>query len=121
MTFNHLYNLLTRYPSNKIVLAHWGGGIFFYNLMKKEVREAMANLWFDTSASPYLYVPDIYRVAGEIMGLDKVLFGSDYPLLRPERYFREMESAGLPPEALVKLKGMNAAAMLGLHPGGNIF
>ncbi len=119
MTFNHLYNLLTRYPSNKIVLAHWGGGLFFYNLMKKEVREAMANVWFDTAASPHLYVPDIYRVAGEIMGLDKVLFGSDYPLLSPERYFRDMESAGLPPEALIKFKGMNAAAVLGLHPDGN--
>ena len=80
----------------------------------------MANVWFDTAASPYLYVPDIYRIAGEIMGFDRILFGSDYPLLRPERYFREMESAGLPPETLVKFKGMNAAAMLGLNADDNI-
>lgn len=80
----------------------------------------MANVWFDTAASPYLYMPDIYRVAGEIMGLDRIFFGSDYPLLMPERYFREMESAGLSPEALNKFKGMNAAAMLGIHPDGNV-
>ena len=38
------------YPENKIILAHWGGGIFFYALLKKEIREALKNVWFDTAA-----------------------------------------------------------------------
>ena len=116
MTLYNLYNLIKRYPSNRIVLAHWGGGLFFYMLMKKEVREVMANVWFDTAASPYLYTPEIYRIAGEIAGFDRIFFGSDYPLLRPERYFKEMESTGLSTEAVDKFKGINAAAMLGIHP-----
>ncbi len=51
---------------------------------------------------------------GRLWDLTRSLFGSDYPLLSPERYFRDMESAGLSPEALIKFKGMNAAVMLGL-------
>ena len=111
---SEIYNLLKRYPSNKIVLAHWGGGLFFYSLMKKEVKDVLKNVWFDTAASPYLYAPQVYRVAGELLGYEKILFGSDYPLLKPERYFREMAEAGLSPEALSLVKGENAARLLGI-------
>jgi len=113
-----IYTLLKRYPLNKIVLAHWGGGLFFYRLMKKEVGDVLKNAWFDTAASPYLYAPQVYRVAGELLGFDKILFGSDYPLLKPDRYFREMAEAGLNSEALSLVKGGNAARLLGL-PGEN--
>jgi hypothetical protein len=112
MSLASLYELIKKYPSNKIVLAHWGGGIFLYMMMKKEVRETLSNVWFDTAASPYLYMPEIYRVAGEIVGFDKILFGSDYPLLRPERYFKEMASANLPGASIKKIKGENAAGLL---------
>lgn len=116
---NYLYDLVLRHPLNKIILAHWGGGLFFYNLMKRDVRKAIANVWFDTAASPYLYIPDIYRIAAEVVGSDRILFGSDYPLLRPGRYFKEMETAGLSPEILINFKGMNAAAILGIKSDYN--
>ncbi len=115
IALNHIYDLLRRHPLNKIILGHWGGGLFFYNLMKRDVREAISNVWFDTAASPYIYIPDIYRIAAEIIGSDRILFGSDYPLLRPGRYFKEMERAGLSPEILINFKGMNAAAILGIN------
>lgn len=115
MGLGALYELLKRYPENKMVLAHWGGGIFFYMMMKKEVRGTFRNVWFDTAASPYLYKPDIYRIAGEIMGFDKILFGSDYPLIRPERYFKELESANLSLASIQKIKGENAARLLRLR------
>jgi len=44
----------------------------------------LANVWFDTAASPYLYRSDIYRLAAELAGEEKVLFGTDYPLLPVE-------------------------------------
>jgi hypothetical protein len=111
---SEIYNLLKRYPANKIVLAHWGGGLFFYSLMKKEVGDVLKNVWFDTAASPYLYAPQVYRIAGELLGFEKILFGSDYPLLKPDKYFREMAEAGLNSEALSLVKGENAARLLGL-------
>lgn len=109
-----IYHLVKEHPSNRFILAHWGGGLFFYALMKKEVREVLRNTWFDTAASPYLYVPDIYRIAGKVIGFDKILFGSDYPLLKPGRYFREMESDHVSSEAMGKIKGENAVRLLGL-------
>lgn len=109
-----LYDLIRQYPAQRFILAHWGGGLFFYALMKKEVREVLRNTWFDTAASPFLYAPEVYRIAGEIVGFEKILFGSDFPLLRPGRYFREMASAGLSREAMDSIKGKNGACLLGL-------
>jgi hypothetical protein len=111
---SEFYALLREHPSTRFVLAHWGGGLFFYALMKKEIRETLRNTWFDTAASPYLYVPGIYRIAGEIVGFEKILFGSDFPLLKPGRYFSEMDSAGIPDEAMRMIKGENGARLLNL-------
>jgi predicted TIM-barrel fold metal-dependent hydrolase len=114
LTLRQIENFIKAYPNNKIILAHWGGGIFFYGLLKKEVKEAIKNVWFDTAASPYLYTSAIYRTAVSIIGDNKILFGTDYPLLRPSRYFREIESAGISPEAVEKIKGKNTEALFGL-------
>ncbi len=114
MNLRDLYAFLKKYPRNKIILAHWGGGLFFYGMMKKEVKEVLANVWFDTAASPFLYDPRIYRVAGDIVGFEKILFGTDYPLLNPRRYFIEMESAGLSKESLQKICGGNATRLLSI-------
>ena len=114
INLSDIYKFIRRYSSNRIVLAHWGGGLFFYGLMKKDVDEAFRNVWFDTAASPYLYKPEVYRIAGDIVGPDKILFGSDYPLLSPKSYFEEMESAGISEETIRKIRGENAARLLKL-------
>ena len=108
-----LYELIKTYPLNQIVLAHWGGGLFFYALMKKEVKAVLKNVWFDTAASPYLYVPDIFKVAGEIIGFEKILFGSDYPLISPARYLQEMKTLGISSHSIAAITGENARRLLG--------
>lgn len=114
ITLGQIYNLAARYPDNRIVLCHWGGGIFFFNLLKKQAKETLKNLWFDTAASPYLFDPVIYEKAADLAGADRILFGSDYPLLKPSRYIKEIE-ANVQDEALKqKILGGNAAAVLGL-------
>ena len=95
-----------------LVLAHWGGGLFFYELMKS-VKRSVGSLYYDTAASPFLYDPSVYRIAVEILGTGKVLFGSDYPLIRPSRYFEEIEAAGLSEEARIRMLGGNALELLG--------
>jgi hypothetical protein len=112
ITLAQIYHLVKRFPENKIVLAHWGGGLFFFALMKKEVKDSFKNVYFDTAASPYLYDSDIYQIAVKILGADKILFGSDYPLLTPARYFGEMAQAGLTPKQLQKICGANAQQLL---------
>jgi len=107
-TLTQIYDLVKKYPGNRIILAHWGGGIFFYNLLKKEVKEALKNVWYDTAASPFLYDAAIYPKALELAGADKILFGTDFPLLKPKRYFDDMEKSGISKEDKDRICGGNA-------------
>ena len=52
----------------------------------KEIRSSFKNVYYDTAAAVFLYEPTIYKVIREIGILDKLLFGSDYPLLPISRY-----------------------------------
>ncbi len=109
ITLKEIYGFLQGFPDNKIILAHWGGGILFYHLMKKAVKGVLQNIWFDTAASPYLYDKEIYSISTTIVGSDRILFGSDFPLLNPGRYFKEMKEAGLSEDVIRKICGENAA------------
>jgi predicted TIM-barrel fold metal-dependent hydrolase len=113
-TLEQIYRLVRKFSNNKIVLAHWGGGMFFFNLLKKEVKEYLKNVYFDTAASPFLYYPQIYQIAIQIIGKNKILFGSDFPLLKPAKYFKEFEKAGLSKDEIKSICGNNAARLLNL-------
>ncbi len=82
------------YPTVKVVCAHWGGGLPFYALMP-EVREALANVWFDTAASPFLYDAGVFRMVAGLVGEEKILPGSDFPLIRFARIRRQVKAAGM--------------------------
>ncbi|MBW1840171.1 MAG: amidohydrolase [Deltaproteobacteria bacterium] len=111
-TLRQIYDLVGQFPDAKIVLAHWGGGIFFFNLLRREVKETLSNVYFDTAASPFLYDPDVYLIAKQIVGTEKILFGSDFPLLKPKRYFDEFKEAGLSAEDKARVCGGNAVRLL---------
>ncbi len=113
MRMKTIYRFVKQMPDTPVVLAHWGGGLFFFELMKREVAEVMRNVYYDTAASPFLYRPDVYDTAVRICGEDKVLFGSDYPLLPPSRYFKELRESGLDETRLNKIRGENAARVFG--------
>ncbi len=106
--------MIKTFPENRIVLAHWGGGIFLFNLLKKEVKESLKNVYFDTAASPFLYDPEVYQYAKRLVGIEKILFGSDFPLLKPVRYFKELEKSALLKNDIEKICGMNAKKILKL-------
>lgn len=106
-----LYRLITAFPELKLVCAHWGGGLPFYALMP-EVKRAMANVFFDTAASPFLYTSNVYTRVAQLVGADKVLFGSDNPLLPPRRLIKEVQSLDLPEVSKKAILGGNAARLL---------
>jgi len=68
------------YPEQKWILAHWGGGLPFYS-MNKRIRKALDRVWFDTAASPLLYDERVWKSLCGIIGPERILFGSDFPLL----------------------------------------
>lgn len=94
-----------------IVLAHWGGGLLFYETMS-ELKQKFANVYYDTSASPLLYDERIYSAAKALCLCKKILFGSDFPLLNPSRYFDGLSKSALSDEEKRQILGENARKLL---------
>ena len=111
--FERLYGLLRDFTDVVIILSHWGGGLFFYELMP-EVAESFGNFYYDNAATPYLYDGRIYRAAMDIIGSKRILFGSDYPLLKLERYVEVMRENLKDEASYGDIMGGNAAVLLGL-------
>ena len=85
--------------------------MFVYALMP-EVRKILARTYLDTAASPYLYSPAIFDIACRIMGPERILFGSDFPLLRLDRYLKELDKAGLEEPTIDLILGGNLEKLL---------
>ena len=114
ITPDMLYPFITSFPDLTIVCAHWGGGLPFYALMP-EVKQAMSNVYFDSAASPFLYRPQVYSQVVQLVGADKILFGSDYPLLAQSRSLDEVRSLNLPEETKDLILSGNAKRLLGIN------
>ncbi len=99
-------------PDLTLVLAHLGGGLPFYAHMP-EVHELCRRLWFDTAAQPYLYTPSVYRTIVDSLGADRILFGSDHPLLNLPRYRTALDESGIPAAAVDAILGDNARRLFG--------
>ena len=109
-----LYSLATTFPELKIICAHWGGGLPFYALMP-EVKTALKNVYFDTAASPFLYTPQVYGQVAQLVGAEKILFGSDYPLIPQRRFLKEIAALDLPEATKKKILAGNAKKLLGIN------
>ena len=108
-----LWRFIQNFPDATIVCAHWGGGLPFYALMP-EVKEALANVYFDTAASPFLYDRRVFEAGVGLVGVGRILLGSDYPLLQASRLLRQIKKAGLPEGEKEAIRGGNAGRLLGL-------
>ncbi len=108
-----VYELLKSVPEATVILSHWGGGLCFYELMP-EVNEVLKNVFYDTAATPYLYRSGIYSTAVKITGADRIVFGSDFPLLGIGRYKGSIEQEIGTMEDRNKILGENAKRILGI-------
>lgn len=108
-----LFPFIAAFPELKLVCAHWGGGLPFYSLMP-EVGKTLHNTYFDSAASPYLYQPQIYYQTAALVGADHILFGSDYPLLKPRRLLNEIQRLELSQTVRQQILGLNAQRLLGV-------
>lgn len=96
-----------------IVCAHWGGGLPFYYLMP-EVSKVMDNVYFDTAASPFLYKKDIFPLMTKLIGANKILLGSDFPLLRAKRLINQIEKSELSEDDRMSITTTNAMNLIGI-------
>ena len=96
-----------------IIAAHWGGGLPFYALMP-EVGEALDPVYFDTAASHLLYDPAIYRRVIDLVGVEKIVWASDFPLTSQAKALERTRAADLSDAELAAILGNNAARLLNL-------
>lgn len=115
-TPDQLVALAKSFPDLKIVAAHWGGGLPFFELMP-EVRKLLAKLAYDSAATTYLYEQSIFEHVMRIGGPEKVIFASDYPVLRQDRLVNRMSAIDWPSaDAARQVMGGNAIRIYGLDP-----
>ena len=123
------YRLICRYPEMKLILAHWGGGLFFYETMP-EVKRNLENVYYDTAGGPLIFPTEtIFKTALQILDHRKILYGSDYPLMicpkkqdKPDfqPFLSEIDALGLEKEIYEDILGNNCARLLGLLPDDRI-
>jgi predicted TIM-barrel fold metal-dependent hydrolase len=106
-----IWRWLTDHPELVTVLAHLGGGLPFYAHMP-EVRSLFARTYVDTAAAPWLYVSAVYRPLVDLIGAERILFASDFPLRDPARDIAILRDAGLTEPELDAILGGNAMTLL---------
>jgi predicted TIM-barrel fold metal-dependent hydrolase len=79
------------------------------------VAQHKANVYIDLSGwSPKYFPPQLVHAANTLLAT-KVLFGSDYPLLRPERWIRDFARLDIREEVKPLIMKQNAVRALGLR------
>jgi len=116
------YRFACRFPELRLIMAHYGGGLLFYETMP-DVRKNLKNVYYDTAGSPLLYpTKTIYKAVLSCISHKKLLFGSDYPLIicpkkqkgpdfRP--FMEEIKELGLNKVVYDDYMGNNAARFFG--------
>ena len=99
------------FPGLTVILAHpsvpWAASSI-------SIATHKANVYIDLSGwSPKYFPADLVRAANSYLQ-DKVLFGTDYPLLTPERWLRDFDALDFKPDARAKILKANAVKVLGL-------
>ncbi|WP_194409794.1 amidohydrolase family protein [Microbacterium cremeum] len=101
-----------RFPELQIIMAHpsvpWQDEAL-------AVATHKHNTWIDLSGWSPKYFPESLARAANSYLKSRVLFGSDFPLLTPDRWMTDAETAGsFKPEAMPGILKLNAARLLGL-------
>jgi uncharacterized protein len=107
----HLDDVAIDFPDMQIVIAHpswpWQDEALSVCLHKP-------NVWIDLSGwSPKYFPPQLVQHANTLLK-DRVLFGSDYPLITPDRWMKDFREAGFKPEVQPLILKENAVRLLKL-------
>jgi predicted TIM-barrel fold metal-dependent hydrolase len=100
------------FPDMPIVLAHPS---FPWQDEALSVCMHKPNVYIDLSGwSPKYFPPTLLRYANTLLK-DKMLFGSDYPVLTPDRWLADFEKTDIKPEVRPLILKENAIRLLGLN------
>lgn len=99
------------FPLVRVIFAHFGGGLWVFSAMP-EMHLLMRNAMFDTAAWPWLYSHEVMDAIFAIGAGDKILFGSDWPILNFSRYEKLIARTNLSDTQKTSLLYGNACRLL---------
>ncbi len=103
------------FPDLPIVIAHPS---FPWQDEALAVAQHKPTVHIDLSGwSPKYFPPQLVRYANTLLK-DKVLFGSDYPVLTPDRWLADFDALDIKPDVRPRILKDNAARLLGLVRNG---
>jgi predicted TIM-barrel fold metal-dependent hydrolase len=107
----HLDDVAVDFPDMPIILAHPS---FPWQEEALSVATHKPQVYIDLSGwSPKYFAPILIQYANTLLK-DKVLFGTDFPVLTPERWMADLEKIAIRDEIKPGLFKNNAARLLGL-------
>ena len=107
----HLDDVAVDFPDMPIILAHPS---FPWQEEALSVATHKPQVYIDLSGwSPKYFPPILVQYANTLLK-DKILFGSDYPVITPERWIEEFDKLPIKPEVRPLIMKMNAAKLLKL-------
>jgi predicted TIM-barrel fold metal-dependent hydrolase len=102
------------FPDLKIILAHPS---FPWQDEALAVATHKPSVYIDLSGwSPKYFPPQLVRYANSLLK-DRVLFGSDFPVISPDRWLADFEKLDIKPEVRPLILKENAARLLNLTSG----
>ena len=108
----YLDDVAADFPDMPIVLAHPS---FPWQEEALSVATHKPQVFIDLSGwSPKYFPPILVQYANTLLK-DKVLFGSDYPVISPEKWIEEFDRLAIKPEVRPLILKQNAAKLLGLN------
>jgi len=106
----HLDDVAVDFPDMKIILAHPS---FPWQEEALAVATHKPNIYIDLSGWSPKYFPDILvRYANSLLK-ERVLFGSDWPAIMPDRWLNDFEKLDIKPEVRPLILKQNAMRLLG--------
>lgn len=75
-----LVELLGQRPGLTVQLAHLGGGLPFYELNPRVRRKLEGHVYYDLAANPLLYDLHSVKAVISLVGVERLIYGSDFPL-----------------------------------------
>ena len=107
----HLDDVAADFPDMPIVLAHPS---FPWQEEALSVATHKPQVYIDLSGwSPKYFPPILVQYANTLLK-DKILFGSDYPVIAPQKWIEEFDKLPIKPEVRPKIMKENAARLLQL-------
>ena len=103
-------NVATMFPKLKIVMAHFG---WPWHEEALAIALHKANVYIELSGWAPKHIPEIVIRYADTLLQDKVLFGTDYPMIRPRRWLEEFKNLRLRDESREKILWRNAEKILG--------